>query len=77
MRSRRPSRARDRALVLLIAGVALLMPPIAQMFHVDGKIASVPTTMIYLFLVWAGLIVLAYRLARPLADMDGTDGEDR
>ena len=70
---RRNRKTRDRALILVLVGLALLMPPLAPIFHVDGKLFSLPVTLIYLFAVWAALIFCAARLARPLqaTDEDG------
>ena len=67
---RRNRKTRDRALVLLIAGLALLMPPLAGVFELDAKLAGVPVTLIYLFVVWALLIAGAAALSRRLRDSD-------
>ena len=66
----RRRKARDRSLVLLVLGVVLLTPPAASLFQVDGKLFGLPTLLVYLFLVWAGLIVGAARLARRLMESD-------
>lgn len=67
-------KTRDQALVLLLAGVVLLFPPLAGIFQLDGRIAGVPLTLIYLFTVWAGLILGAAKLARRLRDTDPQSG---
>ena len=66
-------KARDRALILPLAGVILLASPVSTIFHLDAKIAGVPFTLIYVFAVWAGLIAGAAMLARRLGP--GDDGE--
>lgn len=66
-------RTRDRSIVLLLAGLMLLMPPIAGVFEIDAKLAGVPVTLLYVTLVWAGLILGAYRLSRHLADSEARD----
>jgi len=58
-------------MVLLVLGVALLMPPLAAIFHVESKVGGIPVTLVYLFLVWAGLIVGACLQARRLRAMIG------
>lgn len=63
-------RTRDRAIVLLLSGVVLLSPPVAGIFQLEARIAGVPLTLIYLFVVWGGLIFGASRLAPRLRDTD-------
>ena len=60
----------DRSIVLLIVGAVLLMPPIIGISLVDMKVAGIPVTVLYVFLIWALLIVGAAVLARPLRDSD-------
>ncbi len=57
-------------MVLLLVGIALLMPPLIGVSLVDAKIAGVPTPLIYVFGVWALLIGIALALAGPLAESD-------
>lgn len=75
-RHRRDRKTGDRAIVLVLVGLVLLMPPLANAFHFDLKIFGVPFTMVYLFGVWAALIICAARLAPALKAMDerGADG---
>lgn len=61
-------KARDRALILPLVGLILLTPPFAGIFQLDVKIAGVPFTVIYLFVVWAILIAGAAMLSRQLRD---------
>ena len=68
--SRRATRARERALVLLLCGCALLLPPGALAFHVDGKITGIPIVLGVLFVIWALLIVFARASARSLTAPD-------
>ena len=74
---REQRRTRDQALVLLIAGLALLLPPGANVLHIDARVFGVPTTLVYLFVVWAGLIVLTRRLSSRLREDDFGDGNLR
>ena len=66
----RHRKTRDRALILPLAGLILLIPPVAGVFHLDAKIAGVPFTLVYLFAVWALLIAGAAALSRRLRDGD-------
>jgi hypothetical protein len=59
-------KARDRAMILPLAGLILLTPPVAEIFHLDAKISGVPFTLVYVFAVWALLIAGAAALARRL-----------
>ncbi len=64
----RKSRVLDRALVVLIFGLVLFMPPIALIFVVDFKLFGVPLALLYLFVVWATLILVTAWLAPRLDD---------
>ncbi len=71
---RRDRKTRDRALILVLTGLALLTPPLANVFHLDAKIGGIPVALIYLFAIWALLILGAQRLAAALRRMD--DAQD-
>lgn len=66
----RRRKARDRSFVLTLLGVALLLPPAAGLFQLEGKLFGLPATLIYLFAVWAGLIAGAGLIARRLLESD-------
>jgi hypothetical protein len=63
-------KAHDRALILPIVGLLLLIPPIADLFQLETRIAGVPFTALYLFVVWGALIAGAFALSRRLRDGD-------
>ncbi|MCW2306121.1 hypothetical protein [Rhodobium gokarnense] len=63
---------RDRAIVLVIVGVAVLMPPIIGMSLIPHKIAGIPVPLLYVFSVWICLIAGAFLLARRFAESDPT-----
>lgn len=63
-------RAPDRALALVLIGTALLLPPIASVFLIDGKIAGAPIPFVYILFVWGSLIAAAAVLARSLREDD-------
>lgn len=69
-------RARDRSLALVITGVVLLLPPIAGVALVDVRIAGIPMPLIYVFVVWIGLIIGAARLASRLHSVSETQTRD-
>jgi len=62
----RRQKIRDRAMVLPLIGLVLLVPPIANIFQLDARVGGLPFTALYLFGVWAALIVGAAILAREL-----------
>ena len=72
---RRQRKTRDRALILTLVGLVLLMPPIAGVFQVPGRVFGVPLALVYLFIVWALLIAGAARLAPALLQTAEDDDE--
>ena len=62
----RREKSRDRAVVLPLVGLALLLPPVARIFEIDARIGDLPFPALYLFGVWAVLIVGALVLAPSL-----------
>ncbi|MEM7562613.1 MAG: hypothetical protein AAF353_06130 [Pseudomonadota bacterium] len=70
-RSKRPLTYRqlsDRALVLSLVGCLFLLPPLAGIFQLDIRILGIPFTGLYLFGVWAALIIGCALLSKPLQD---------
>lgn len=60
----RPNRkTRDAALLLPVLGVLLLVSPMLAVFTGEGTVFGIPSPFIYVFGVWAGLILLARALA--------------
>lgn len=55
-------------MVILLVGVALLMPPIAPAVLMDEKVFGLPLPLLYIFVVWAVLIVCAVMNARALRE---------
>ena len=66
----RRRKARDRSLALTLIGAALMLPPAAGLFRIDATVFGAPFILVYLFGVWAALIVGAALLARRLQDGD-------
>ena len=65
-------KVRDRSMVSVLAGTALFMPPIVGVSEIDAKIGGVPVPLLFVFGVWALLIVVAMRLAGPLSDTENS-----
>ncbi|MEO0362274.1 MAG: hypothetical protein AAF322_14250 [Pseudomonadota bacterium] len=61
------AKARDAAFVLPLAGLALLSPPVLGVFAFDARPFGAPAIVVYLFAVWAVLILGAAILSRRLA----------
>lgn len=66
----RTHRARDAGLVLPLAGLVLVAPPVINLFVTDLTVFGAPLIGIYLFGVWGALIVCARQLSRRLRDHD-------
>ena len=79
-RSADPARVQDKARLLPIVGVVLLMPPIVTLFVADVSIVGAPLIVVYLFCTWLALIGcsawLAHRLP-PTEPPRPDDGEAR
>lgn len=64
-------RARSAAALLPAAGLLLLMPPIITLFAGTARPFGIPLIVLYLFGVWAALVLgaawLAQRLREPEA----------
>jgi hypothetical protein len=78
--SRRASQgARDVAAALPFAALVLLMPPIILIVARPASVAGVPLVIVYIFGVWAAIILAAFLVARVLkgedpAHLDQDDG---
>ena len=69
-------KTRDRAALLPIIGLLLLIPPLADVFQLDARIGGIPVTALYLFAVWGLLIVGAAVLSRKLRITESGDEPD-
>ena len=56
----------DRSFILTLVGALLLTPPLAGIFQLDIRVLGIPFTGLYLFVVWAALIVGTALLSRRL-----------
>jgi len=62
-----PGRVRDAAVLLPLAGLVLLLPPVITLFAArHAGVAGVPLIVVYVFSAWLALIAAAALLARRL-----------
>lgn len=54
----RPHSTGDRSLALFLLGLAAFTPPLLMVFNVELLWFGIPALYLYVFLAWAGLIVL-------------------
>lgn len=52
------------------------MPPLVGVSLVDGSIAGMPIPLVYVLVVWVGLIAAAAALARPLRSGETIDSSE-
>ncbi|MCF3629053.1 hypothetical protein RJ527_16385 [Thalassospiraceae bacterium LMO-SO8] len=55
-------------MAILLVGIAMVMPPFAQVVLVDANLFGLPIPLLYIFTVWAALILGAAVMARPLSN---------
>ncbi|MBD3625812.1 MAG: hypothetical protein HUJ24_10660 [Rhodobacteraceae bacterium] len=60
----------DAALAVPALGVLLLVSPVMNIFTRDGTILGLPAAFVWVFAVWAFLILLTWRLTRRLQNAD-------
>jgi hypothetical protein len=68
-------KVRDRSIALVLAGSILLMPPIIGISLIEGTIGGLPAPLLYVFIVWSGLIAGAAALAGPLLDTEDSPSQ--
>tara|TARA_R110000772_G_scaffold231592_1_gene342413 strand:- start:22936 stop:23178 length:243 start_codon:yes stop_codon:yes gene_type:complete len=54
-------------MAILLVGIAMVMPPFAQVVLVDANLFGLPIPLLYIFTVWAALILGAAVMAGPLS----------
>lgn len=72
-----PQSARDAAVMLPFVAAALLLPPIVLIFTAPVLVAGVPLIVVYIFGVWAAIVVAAYVTARRVASAEGEGEAER
>ncbi|MEM8742919.1 MAG: hypothetical protein AAGE13_15675 [Pseudomonadota bacterium] len=60
----RTRRARELAVILPLLGVFLLVSPVIRVFAAPGTVAGIPLIVLYIFGVWAVMIVATAALTR-------------
>lgn len=67
--------ARDAAIVLPIAAALLLLPPVILIFAAPRLIGGVPLIVVYLFGVWAAIVLAAFLVSRRMKASEGMEDE--
>ena len=68
MMDRKPAPGvQDAAVVVPLAALLLFMPPFISLFAAPVSLFGVPLVVLYLFGVWAVLVLLTWWIARRLA----------
>lgn len=68
-----PRRTREAALILPVIGLALFTPPLIQLFASDLSVVGAPLIVVYIFAVWAALIIAARIMSRRLTAEEAQD----
>lgn len=72
----RTRNVRDAAAILPVAAIFLLLPPVILIFSAPVLIAGIPLIVLYVYGVWACLILIALLVALRVEDADG-DGKNK
>ena len=60
----RRRRAEALAAIVPIAAFLALMPPFVRIFAHDGRVFGAPAALVFLMLLWSGLVIVTRLLAR-------------
>jgi len=66
----RRRRAEALAAIVPIAAFLALMPPFVRIFAHDGRVFGAPAALVFLMLLWSGLVIVTRLLARRLVRSD-------
>jgi hypothetical protein len=66
-RAFRRRRNQDAALAVPVLGCFLLLTPVLNLFGSAGTLLGIPVSVLYIFTLWIGLIMIAYSLARAMS----------
>lgn len=58
------------AFFLPLAGLTLILPPFVRIFSNSDELFGVPSVILYMFAVWAALIITAYFLQSRQPETD-------
>ena len=70
-----PRKIIERAMILPLVALILLIPPLASIFEIDARPFGIPFTLLYLFVIWGILIFSTYKLSRRLQQLDDKSAE--
>lgn len=65
------------ALFFTIFGAIALLPPLVLLFRFDARVAGVPIETVYIFILWAALVIGARWFSRTLPDDEPGHAEKR
>jgi len=65
--------AHDAAKILPVAASVLLLPPFILIFAAPATVAGVPLIIVYVFGIWAAIVLAAWLVARRIEPRDGPD----
>jgi len=68
----------EAALITPVVGMFILMPPFISIFSIDASLFGIPLIVLYIFVVWALLILMTRFLSAKLMreyPMDRNDAE--
>ena len=68
---------RDAATMLPIAASLLLLPPLIRIFAAPAMLAGIPLVVVYIFAVWAAIILIAAIVAGRVGDQASGEPEGR
>lgn len=68
---------RDGAAILPVAAIFLLLPPTILVFSAPVLIAGIPLIVLYVYGVWACLILCALLVALRVREVDANGENDR
>lgn len=67
-------RVRDAATLLPVAAAVLLLPPFILVFAAPVLIAGIPLIVVYVFGVWAAIVLCAWMVARRHVQVSDSAG---
>lgn len=73
----RTRNVRDAAAILPVAVIILLLPPVILIFSAPVLIAGIPLIVLYVYGVWACLILCALLVALRVKEADGNGRNDQ
>ncbi len=66
-------RLKDIAVIAPIFGFLLLIPPVIGLFATEATVFGAPLVLVYLFVIWLALILIAAILSKRLSKAERDD----